>query len=145
VLDVWKRESTKLEVLEPLRLFDDVGSLWTLSLRRFLVTTGFRRFQESKVRALGIENQFEAVLVDAVDEPARKGKDGLFRQILEHCELDSSQVVVLGDSPESEIAVGNRLGMVTVQMLREDVAPTKHARFRIQSCAELPNILRLLH
>lgn len=144
VLGVWSRANGSLEVQGPLPLFDDVGWLWSLPLRRFLVTTGFRSFQESKVRALGIAGRFEAVLVDAIDDGAPEGKQALFARIVERHGIEPSRVVVLGDSAESEIAAGNRLGMITVQVVREGIAPAQAADFRISSCVELPGILRAL-
>jgi putative hydrolase of the HAD superfamily len=144
VLETWARANRILEVPSALPLFDDVACLWDLPLRRFLVTTGFRRFQESKVRALGLAERFEAVLVDDVDDAVRLGKEGIFRRILQHADLVADQVVVLGDSAESEIAAGSRLGMITVQIVREGIVAAERADFRIRSCAELPEILQAM-
>ena len=33
------------------------------------IDSGFRRLQESKVKALGIEHLFTAIHIDAIDEP----------------------------------------------------------------------------
>ena len=49
-----------------------------LPVRRFLVTSGFRRLQ-SKVRALGFADWFAAIYIDAIDEPNRRGKHGFFQ------------------------------------------------------------------
>jgi putative hydrolase of the HAD superfamily len=43
----------------------------------------------------------------------------------------------LGDTFESEIDAGNRLGMRTVQILRAGVQRTDHAIYHITSLAEL--------
>ena len=51
-------------------------------MQRFLVTSGFRRLQESKVRALGFADWFAAIYIDAIDEPNRRGKHGFFQDIL---------------------------------------------------------------
>lgn len=50
---VWQDAASALQVTTPLRPYADVvAGLEQLSLRRFLLTTGFRRLQESKVRQL---------------------------------------------------------------------------------------------
>src|SRR5262245_34621893 len=41
------------EITEPMYGYEDLAVLKDLPVQRFLVTSGFRRLQESKVRALG--------------------------------------------------------------------------------------------
>jgi hypothetical protein len=60
-----------------------VAGLAQLALQRFLLTTGFRRLQESKVRQLGLTSLVTAVYVDALDPPGPLGK----RALLERSEL----------------------------------------------------------
>jgi FMN phosphatase YigB (HAD superfamily) len=52
-----------------------------------------------------------------------------------------TDVAVLGDSAESELATGRRLGMWTIQILRGKVAPAPQAHWRIHDLAELPAVL----
>src|SRR5947207_9253291 len=61
----------QIEVHQPMHGYGDLGLLPSLGRHRFLVTSGFRRLQESKVRAWGIVSYFEGIVVDAVDEPGR--------------------------------------------------------------------------
>ncbi|MBK6428638.1 MAG: hypothetical protein IPF82_21330 [Blastocatellia bacterium] len=49
----------------------------------FLVTTGFRDFQESKVDALGIRERFVEVIVDDIDGHVRLGKFRIFGELLD--------------------------------------------------------------
>jgi FMN phosphatase YigB (HAD superfamily) len=51
--------------------------------------------------------------------------------------LHPADVLVVGDSFESEIDAGNRRGMRTVQILRAGVQRTDHAIYHITSLAEL--------
>jgi putative hydrolase of the HAD superfamily len=110
-----------LEVQGPMHGYDDLDLLPQLGGRRFLVTTGFRRLQESKVRALGIAPLFEAVVVDAIEEPGHPGKERIFADLIAEHRLDRSQVVVVGDNPESELGAGRRLGLHAVQTVRPGV------------------------
>lgn len=126
-----------MEVQKPMSGYGDLGILAELPGQRFLVTSGFRRLQESKIRALNFQQLFTAVYIDAIDEPDRKGKQGLFKDILDNHSLAPAEVLVVGDSPDSEIEAGNRLGITTVQILRPGVPRAQTATFYIQSLTEL--------
>lgn len=130
-----------LEVKRPMQGYGDLSVLTKLPALRFLVTSGFRRLQESKIKALKLAPLFNGIYVDAIDEPDRPGKQGFFERILKGQDLNSSQVLVVGDNADSEIAVGNRLGMKTVQTLRPGVPRASCATFHIQSLAELKGLL----
>lgn len=130
-----------MEVNHPMCGYDDLHILSELPVLRFLVTSGFRRLQESKIRALGFEQLFTAIYVDAIDEVDRKGKQGLFQEILNSHGLSREEVLVVGDNPDSEIEAGNRLGIRTVQILRPDVPRGSNATYYIHGLAELKNLL----
>lgn len=141
MLDAGWRVSGEMEVRGEMRGYDDLEVLRGLPVKRYLVTSGFRRKQESKIRALGIAPLFDGISVDAIDEPARKGKQGLFEEIAASGAFASKEVLVVGDHPESEIAAGNRLGMPTVQILRPGVIEGTTAKFVIRSLRELPEVM----
>ncbi len=84
-------------------------------------SAGCRPLQESKVRALGIGEWFDAVIVDAVDDPDHPGKQAIFERLLAAERCAAGEVMVVGDNPVSELAAGRNLGMVTVQILRPGV------------------------
>lgn len=130
-----------LEVTRPMYGYDDLAVLKELAVQRFLVTSGFRRLQESKIKALKIEPLFTELYVDAIDQPNRLGKQALFERILTDYDLTPAEVLVVGDNPDSEIEVGNRLGIQTVQILRPGVPRTDNATFHIRSFAELRDLL----
>jgi len=127
----------EIMVRQPMRGYPDLEVLAELPVARFLVTSGFRRLQESKIAALGVRDLFDEVHVDAIDEPGRKGKEHLFRDIAERRGWQPAELLVVGDNADSEIAAGNALGMPTVQILRPGVAPAASAGRRIKSLAEL--------
>jgi len=132
----------RLEVDVPMHGYGDLHMLAELPVLRFLVTTGFRRLQESKIKALGFERLFTAIYVDAIDEADRKGKRGIFGEILRAFQLRPEEALVVGDSPHSEIEAGNRLGIRTVQVLRPGVPPGNNATHYIHGLSELKSLLR---
>jgi putative hydrolase of the HAD superfamily len=126
-----------LEVTRPLRGYGDLALVASLPAQRFLVTSGFRRLQESKIRMLNLAGFFASVHVDAIDEPGRPGKQKIFEQILQDHGLAAADVLIVGDNADSEIAVGNRLGIKTVQTLRPGVLRASNATYHIESLTEL--------
>ncbi len=113
----------------PLRGYGDLDGLAEFRVPLFLVTTGFRDFQQSKVDALGIREHFAEVIVDAIDDGERLGKRLIFSELCARHDWQPESVLVVGDNPKSEIAAGNLLGMPTVQILRPGVAPDANARW----------------
>ncbi len=134
-----------LEVNRKLHGYGDLSLLSELPANRFLVTSGFRRLQESKIRALDLSPLFTAVYVDAIDEHDRLGKLGHFESILQKQRLTAAEVLVVGDNADSEIAAGARLGMPTVQTLRPGVPYAANATFHIHSLQELKDLLARLN
>ena len=129
------------EVNQPMVGYRDLAVLKELPVQKFLVTSGFRRLQESKIRARDFASWFVATHVDSLDEPARKGKHGLFQELLASHRLGPEEVLVVGDNPDSEIEAGNRLGMKTIQILRPGGPRSDKARTQIESLNELKELL----
>jgi FMN phosphatase YigB (HAD superfamily) len=127
----------KITVTKPMHGYGDLDVLKELSPAKYLVTSGFRRLQESKVDMLGIRPLLDGILIDAIDEPDRIHKEGLFKHILESHHLHPRDALIVGDNADSEIAAGNRLGIPTVQILRPGVTRDDRANYHIRGLEEL--------
>jgi putative hydrolase of the HAD superfamily len=127
----------RLEVKERLRGYPDLWEIEALPLERFLVTSGFRRLQESKIEALGIRRLFREIQIDAVDEAPRRSKQERFADIAGRHGWQPREVLVVGDNADSEIAAGNALGMPTVQTLRPGVPRAENAHWHVKNLREL--------
>lgn len=136
----WKVFET-LEVSGPITGYGDLQVLAELPVLKFLVTSGFRKLQQSKIDALGLERYFDGIDVDAIDAEDRLGKQAIFARILDTHHLNPTEVIVVGDNEASEIEAGNRLGILTVQTLRPGVVATELVSNHIHSLAELKAIL----
>jgi putative hydrolase of the HAD superfamily len=132
---------SKLEVAAPMKGYGDLDALKDLPAKLFLVTSGFRRLQESKIRALGIAPLFTTIHVDAIDEPGLRGKQKIFEGIVRDFQLKPREVLIVGDNHDSEIAAGVRLGICTVQTLRPGVPRSSAATHHISSLDELRSLL----
>ncbi len=137
------REFLQTEVTTPMRGYGDLEELGRLQVKKFLVTSGFRRLQESKIRALGLDRWMDKCHVDAIDESDRRFKRGWFEDIVARHGLRADEVAVVGDSPASELAAGRELGMRTVQILRKDVERTADVDAHVRDLGELRSVLGL--
>lgn len=133
---------SQLQVTGPILGYEDINVLPELPVMRFLVTTGFRLFQESKIRALGIGPLFVDILIDDVEAPEQqRGKQAHFADILDSYRLAPTEVMVVGDNAESEIVAGNNLGLTTVQILRPGVPRGTNAGFYVEDLRELRRLI----
>ena len=141
----WRAAYRDLAVSTPLIPYADVvPALTTLALTRLLLTTGFRRMQQSKIVALRIAHLFDGIYIDALDEGGEPNKKEILAQMLRTRRLGPEQTLVVGDSADNEIAAGNALGAVTVQVLRPGVPRAATARHHVTSLAELPALIARL-
>jgi FMN phosphatase YigB (HAD superfamily) len=106
MIDAGHAAFSELEVTWPLSGYPDLPAVCELPVRRHLVTSGYRRLQESKVRSLGIGAWFDSVVVDAIDEADHPGKQLIFEGILATGRWLAPEIMVVGDNPISELAAG---------------------------------------
>jgi uncharacterized cofD-like protein/HAD superfamily hydrolase (TIGR01549 family) len=136
------------DVVEPIKLFDDVAD--TLEeLKKYyklaLVTSGAYARQKKKIDLLDLEKEFEIIYVDSEEEG--KTKADYFQYVLDRFHMKPNEVLAIGDRVVSEIKVGNRLGMTTVQILHgrhKDVKPKSDLEepdYRITKVGHLLSIL----
>lgn len=135
------RAFRNVEVTGTLCGYGDLSYLERVQVQLFLITSGFKRLQASKIRALGIGHLFCEVHIDAIDAAVRIGKREIFSAILARHGVHPTEALVVGDNPDSEIDAGNRLGIPTVQLLRPGVDPSPRAKYRIHSLDELDEII----
>lgn len=146
----WREVYQGLAVTGRLYPYPDVlPGLESLRLLKLLLTTGFRGMQESKIAALDIAGMFDGIYIDTLDGGTLdggigRGKRRLLEEILATRGLAPEETLVIGDSPENEIAAGNALGAVTVQILRPGVEYADSARHHIETLADLPPLVRRL-
>ena len=68
----------------------------------------------------------------------------LLQEMLERYHCQAQELLVVGDSAENEIAAGNALGAITVQILRPGIVYADTAQYHVTTLAELPQLLATL-
>lgn len=130
-----------LEYQLTIEVFDDFKVMKNFQASKFLVTTGFRKLQLAKISALGLEYEFEKIIIDEIDSKQRKYKKGIFGEILETNEQQNQEVFVIGDNSESELKAGYELGLTTIQVAKLGQPKSKYATHTVLDFKELVELL----
>lgn len=131
-----------LEYEGDIQPFADYGEILLIPGERFLVTTGFIRLQESKIRGMGIEEDFREIHIVDPDTSSKTKKD-VFADILHRHAFQPAEVLVIGDDPGSEIKAARDLGLDTVLYDKYRRHPGALATFRISDFGDLRNLLEV--
>lgn len=130
-----------LEYKLDIQPFKDFYHAKNIVAKKILVTTGFKKLQKAKIKALNIQQDFEAIFFDEVNEPNRKHKKGIFSDILKSSKLRSESTFVIGDNPNAELKAGRELGVTTVQVAKFDQPKSEYTDYLISDFKELNTIL----
>ena len=125
-----------------IKTFGDEQCIADLPVKKYLVTSGYRKFQQSKIDRLHIAGLFDEIIINDADyREERKGKVQIFKEILETEKWDTSEVLVVGDNPKSELGAARAVGVKCVQILRPQVIKWNTADYHIESLCELRFLL----
>ena len=122
------------EVVKPLIPSDDYHFIKSLKGRKFIVTAGFPKQQKSKVKMLGIADDFEEVHV--VDVSVTNKKQAFIDLIDKH-QLNKDEILIVGDDAQSEIKFGLELGIETFLLDPDDLHPNAKSTFTGKDLKEL--------
>ncbi len=125
---------------EAMYFFEDYKTARKLPQRKFLVTSGFTKLQNSKIDRLKIRNDFEKIFIIDRQITSLTKKD-VFTQILRENKLSKKEVLIIGDDLNSEILAGNELGIDTLLYDRDGRYPRLKHQKTISDFSELQHIL----
>lgn len=80
---------------------------------------------------------FTGIYIDDPMDSKWKNKEEIMRFIINKYGYNISDLLIVGDNPESEIKAGKNIGIETVQILRDGVKASKVANYRINNLEEL--------
>jgi putative hydrolase of the HAD superfamily len=98
------------DTMEPVESYNYIREL---PCKKFLVTTGFTKMQNSKINQLDLEKDFEKIFVIDPSLTTLTKKD-IFEKILADYGYTAEEVLVIGDDINSEIKAAQDLGIATV-------------------------------
>ncbi|MCM3439629.1 HAD family hydrolase [Metabacillus halosaccharovorans] len=108
-----------------------------------IITNGYGQFQLDNIKALGIENYFDVILISEWEE-IKKPNPKIFLRALEQLKVSPSQSIFLGDHPENDIKAAQNVGMKGIW--KKDVRwDSVKADFTVNDLAELVLIIKKLN
>lgn len=126
------------EKMEP---FEDYKYVSEIPCKKFLVTTGFTKLQQSKIFQLNIKNDFEHIfIIDPIQSKLTK-KD-IFQKILIENDYEADEVLVVGDDLNSEIKVATDFGIESVLYDRKSEHTSIQNQKRITNFRDLQPFFR---
>jgi len=119
--------------------FSDYTVVRDLVYDKYLVTTGFLKLQQSKVSGMKIQNDFlEIHIVDPYSSD--KTKKDVFADIMSRHGYPKSEVLVIGDDPESEIKAAQELGLDAILYDKEN----RHSELNVKTIKDFSELKDLL-
>lgn len=131
---------SELTYEKEIKLFEDYPAILELPGERFLVTTGYKKMQQSKINSMGVSKDFKDIIV--VDPSiSNLTKKDIFAQIMSKNGYLPNDILVIGDDPDSEIKAAKELGIETVLYNKLELTDQPYADFIIKDFRELAPIL----
>lgn len=116
--------------------FEGYETLKDISCKKYLVTTGFTKLQQSKIRQLDIGKDFAAIYVVDPSQSELTKKD-IFQKILSDNGYTPDEVLVVGDDLHSEIKAAKELGIETIMYNHNEAQPEVKGQPTIGSFREI--------
>lgn len=127
---------------EPMKPFDDYAFVKDIKADKFLVTTGFKKLQESKIKRLRIESDFKEIFISDPDT-SDKTKKEIFSEIIERYGYEKKGILVIGDDPASEIEAAASLGIETFLYDPQNQYPNETATYKSVGFKVLKKIVEM--
>lgn len=146
LIEVYRNHRPDLRLpAESRATLDALKPTYTLAL----LTDGFLPAQRLKVEALGIENDFKAIVyTEHLGRSSWKPSPAGFHRLADLLDVPFEQMVYVGDNERKDFLAPNRLGMLTIQVrrpagLHTQPGPTPEAAAKIQAAqiTDLPTVL----
>ncbi|WP_433596551.1 HAD family hydrolase [Lysinibacillus xylanilyticus] len=111
-------------------------------LKLGMITNGYGQFQLDNIRALGIEDVFDVILISEW-EGIKKPDAKIFDRALSKLEVSANESIYVGDHPFNDVEAANKVGMMTIWK-RKDAWQSVEADYIIENLIEILDILKVL-
>lgn len=145
LVDVYRGHKPKIS------LFPDAQKIINESKNKFklgLITDGYILTQKNKIKALGIENDFDVITINDISKGITKKNKEPFLQTISKLEINPENTFYVGDNPLKDFVVSKKLGIQTIRIKRNQgwfkdvtVSMDYEADHVLASLLELPKII----
>lgn len=123
-----------------IQYFSDYETTRSITLEKYLVTTGFTLLQQSKIDGMKINEDFKEIhIIDPAT--SAKTKRDVFADIMQRNGYHLTEVLVVGDDLHSEIKVAQDLGIDAVVYDKYNLHPDEITLPKINDFGQLINFL----
>jgi putative hydrolase of the HAD superfamily len=109
------------------------------SLKLGIITNGKGKFQMDNIKALGIEQYFDTILVSEW-EGLKKPDKQIFERALKRLDLPANQTMFIGDHPDNDVKAAMTVGMVGVWK-RDDQWSLIEADYTVDDLLEVVDLV----
>ncbi len=121
-------------------LFDMLEDLKNQGLSLGIITNGFGHFQLHNIKALGIEQYFEVILISEW-EGIKKPNPEIFMRALSKLQVKPEESMFIGDHPVNDVEAAKKVGLIGVWK-RDNTWDERTADYIIDELMEVPFIVR---
>ncbi|MEY9974330.1 putative hydrolase of the HAD superfamily [Lysinibacillus sp. RC46] len=125
-----------------LYLHSMLNNLKKQGLKLGMITNGYGQFQLNNIRALGIEDVFDVILISEW-EGIKKPDAEIFDRALSKLEVTANESIYVGDHPFNDVEAAKKVGMTTIWK-RNDAWQSVEANYIIDNLIEIQDILKVL-
>lgn len=111
-------------------------------LKLGMITNGYGQFQLDNIRALGIENDFDVILISEW-EGIKKPNAEIFNRALSKLEVSANESLYVGDHPINDVEAAKKVGMRAIWK-RNDARQNVEADYIIDHLIEIQDFLKVL-
>lgn len=104
-----------------------------------MITNGYGQFQLDNIKALGIEQYFDVILVSEWEE-LKKPDPKIFQRALEQLNVSPAQSIFIGDHPVNDVKASKNIGMIGIWK-KDSQWDDVDADFVVDDLSELPLII----
>ncbi|MFC3017896.1 HAD family hydrolase [Virgibacillus litoralis] len=108
-----------------------------------MITNGKGQFQMDNMRALGIENYFETILISEW-EGTKKPDPKIFNKALDKLNVSSTEAIFIGDHPEKDVIAARNAGIKGIWKI-DNRGSDIEADYKVDDLEEIPLIIRELN
>ena len=118
LIEVYRNHIPKINLPADSRdVLDQLTGKYTLAM----ITDGFLPAQKLKVQALGIENYFKCIIyTEALGREFWKPSPAGFQKIMQILSTEPKNIVYLADNEKKDFIAPNKLGFLTIQLIRPE-------------------------
>lgn len=87
--------------------------LKNMGLKLGIISNGFGQFQLDNIKALGIEKEFDGILISEW-EGIKKPDPVIFKRALDKLEVAAAESIFVGDHPINDVQAAKQVGMIGV-------------------------------